>query len=117
MRTPRRPNCDAALEFLYPQSAISAHERARSYPLGIRGAYGRPARRHQLGANGEWMGHSLYVHCDAPNGTINAMISSPLGTTYCPLDPEQPDSLPKLRGIDYDNYLRFLAAQKSRINW
>jgi hypothetical protein len=49
----------------------------------------------------------------APNGVVHAIISSPLGTTYRPLDPEQPDHLPRLRDINYGPYLGFLATQKS----
>jgi hypothetical protein len=49
----------------------------------------------------------------APNGVVNAIIDSPLGTAYRPLDPEQPDHLPRLRGINYAPYERFLAIQKS----
>jgi hypothetical protein len=49
----------------------------------------------------------------APNGVVRAIISSPLGTTYRPLDPEQPDHLPRLRDINYGPYVRSLAIQKS----
>ena len=49
----------------------------------------------------------------APNGIVSAIINVPEGTTYRPLDPQQTDRLPRLRGIDYSPYERFLAIQKS----
>lgn len=49
----------------------------------------------------------------APNGVVNAMIDLPKGLTFRPLDPERPDRLPNLRGIDFAPYKRFFAAQKS----
>jgi hypothetical protein len=49
----------------------------------------------------------------APNGIVNAVIDLPKGTTFRPLDPERPDSLPELRGIDYGPYKRFFGDQKS----
>ncbi|SHH48963.1 hypothetical protein [Bradyrhizobium erythrophlei] len=47
----------------------------------------------------------------APNGIVNAIIDLPEGTSFRPLDPERPDLLPKLRGIDFAPYKRFLAGQ------
>jgi hypothetical protein len=47
----------------------------------------------------------------APNGIVNAIIDLPEGTTFRPFDPERPDRLPKLRGIDFTPYKRFLAGQ------
>jgi hypothetical protein len=49
----------------------------------------------------------------APNGVVNAIIDLPEGTTFRPLDPELPDHLPKLRGIDYTQYRRFLGEGRS----
>ena len=49
----------------------------------------------------------------APNGVVNAMIDLPKDLTFRPLDPEKPDRLPKLRGIDFGPYKRFLITQKS----
>ena len=49
----------------------------------------------------------------ATNGVINAMIDLPKDLTFRPLDPELPDRLPKLSGIDYGPYKRFLAAQRA----
>jgi hypothetical protein len=49
----------------------------------------------------------------APNGIVNAIIDLPEGTTFRPLDPERPDSLPELRGIDYAPYKRFLTDRGS----
>ena len=46
-----------------------------------------------------------------PNGIVNAIIDLPKGTTFRPFDPERPDLLPKLRGIDFAPYKRFLAGQ------
>jgi len=48
----------------------------------------------------------------APNGVVNAMIDLPKDLTFRPLDPELPDRLPKLSGIDYSPYKRSLAAQR-----
>jgi hypothetical protein len=47
----------------------------------------------------------------APNGIVNAIIDLPEGTTFRPFDPERPDLLPKLNGIDFTPYKRFLAGQ------
>jgi hypothetical protein len=47
----------------------------------------------------------------APNGTVNAIIDLPKGTSFRPLDPERPDLLPKLRGINFAPYKRYLADQ------
>jgi hypothetical protein len=49
----------------------------------------------------------------APDGVVNAIIGPPVGTTFQPLDLQRPDTLPKLRGINYEPYKRFLAIQKS----
>ena len=49
----------------------------------------------------------------APNGVVNAMIDLPKNLTFRPLDPERPDRLPKLRGVDFAPYKRFLITQKS----
>jgi hypothetical protein len=49
----------------------------------------------------------------APNGIVNAIIDLPKGTTFRPLDPERPDRLPALRGINYAPYKRFLADRRS----
>jgi hypothetical protein len=37
----------------------------------------------------------------APEGIVKAIIDPPEGTTFRLLNPERPDSLPKLGGIDY----------------
>jgi hypothetical protein len=47
----------------------------------------------------------------SPGGRINSIINLPAGTTYRPVDPEKPDQLPKLRGVDYTPYQRFFAAR------
>ena len=47
----------------------------------------------------------------APKGVVNAIIDLPKDLTFRLLDPELPDSLPKLNGIDYAPYQRYLAAQ------
>jgi hypothetical protein len=52
----------------------------------------------------------------APNGVVNAMIDLPQGTTFRPLDPEQPDRLPKLRGINFDPYKGFLSDRQVQPN-
>lgn len=44
----------------------------------------------------------------APNGIVNAIIDLPQGTSFRPFDPERPDLLPKLRGIDFAPYKRSL---------
>jgi hypothetical protein len=49
----------------------------------------------------------------APDGVVNAIIHPPIGTTFQPLDLQRPDTLPKLRGINYQPYKRFLAIQQS----
>ena len=49
----------------------------------------------------------------APNGVVSVIIDSPIGTTFQPLNQKRPDHLPKLRGIDYMPYKRFLAAQNA----
>jgi hypothetical protein len=47
----------------------------------------------------------------APNGIVNAIIDLPQDTTFRPLDPERPDLLPKLRGINFETYKRYFASQ------
>jgi hypothetical protein len=49
----------------------------------------------------------------APTTRIKSMIDLPAGTTYRPVDPEKPNQLPQLRGVDYAPYRQFFAAQKS----
>jgi hypothetical protein len=46
----------------------------------------------------------------APDGVVNAIVDLPEGTTFRPLDPELPDRLPAMRGIDYASYRRFLSS-------
>ena len=48
-----------------------------------------------------------------PNGVVRTMIDLPADLAFRPLDPEKPDRFPKLRGIDFGPYERFLASQKS----
>ena len=49
----------------------------------------------------------------APNGIVNAIIDLPKGTTFRLLDPERPDLLPKLRGINFAPYKQYLADQST----
>jgi hypothetical protein len=42
----------------------------------------------------------------APKGVVGAMINMPKGTAFRPLDPERPNDLPKIRGIDFTPYKR-----------
>jgi hypothetical protein len=42
----------------------------------------------------------------APSGTVQAIVDLPKGTTFRPLDPERPDHLPKLRGVDFSQFRR-----------
>jgi hypothetical protein len=49
----------------------------------------------------------------APNGVVQAMIDMPKGTTFRPLDPERPDDLPEIRGVDFSPYKRILGSRKS----
>jgi hypothetical protein len=49
----------------------------------------------------------------APHGAVNAIIDLPRDLTFRPLDPELPDRLPSLNGIDYTSYRHSLAAQAS----
>jgi hypothetical protein len=49
----------------------------------------------------------------APGGVVNAMIDLPKNLSFRPLDPELPDRLPVLNGIDYTTYRRYFAAQAS----
>jgi hypothetical protein len=48
----------------------------------------------------------------APNGIINSMIDLPIGATLRPVDPEKPEYLPILRGINYGPYQQAVADQK-----
>jgi hypothetical protein len=48
----------------------------------------------------------------APTNRIKSMIDFPVGVTYRPVDPEKPDQLPVLRGIDYSPYRQFFRDQK-----
>jgi hypothetical protein len=45
----------------------------------------------------------------APGGIVRAMIDPPKGTSFRPLDPEYPEWLPELGGIDYAPYRRGFA--------
>ncbi len=47
----------------------------------------------------------------APGGIVNAMIDLPKDLTFRPLDPERLDRLPKLAGIDYEPYKRFVTEE------
>lgn len=54
----------------------------------------------------------------AKNGVVRSMIDEPVGRTFRPVDPEKPDELPKLRGIDYQPYIEALALQRvSAARW
>jgi hypothetical protein len=48
----------------------------------------------------------------APNGVVNSIIDLPGDLTFRPLDPEQPERLPKLSGIDFTPYRRYFASQR-----
>ena len=48
----------------------------------------------------------------APNGVVNSIIDLPRDLTFRPLDPERPDRLPKLSGIDFAPYKRYFASQR-----
>ena len=50
----------------------------------------------------------------ARGGVVSAMIDLPPEMTFRPLDPEKPDELPRLRGVDYSAYRRFLSLQAGR---
>ena len=50
----------------------------------------------------------------APNGIVSAIIDLPKGTTFRPLDPERPDLLPKLRGISFEPYMRYLTQSQGK---
>ena len=45
------------------------------------------------------------------SGVVKSIISPPEGTTFRPIDLRQPSQLPRLRGIDYALYERYLAEQ------
>jgi hypothetical protein len=47
-----------------------------------------------------------------PDGVVNSIIDLPGELTFRPLDPERPDRLPKLSGIDFAPYRRYYAAQR-----
>ena len=49
----------------------------------------------------------------APNGVVNSIIDLPQDLTFRPLDPERLDRLPKLSGIDFTPYKRYLAGQRN----
>jgi hypothetical protein len=49
----------------------------------------------------------------APNGIVRAIIDTPTGTAFRPLNLKDPDRLPNLRGVDYTPYKDFLSSQKS----
>jgi hypothetical protein len=49
----------------------------------------------------------------APNGVVNSIIDLPRDLTFRPLDPERPDRLPKLSGIDFAPYKRYLDEQRN----
>jgi hypothetical protein len=50
----------------------------------------------------------------SPDGVVTSMVDLPKGFTLRLLDPERPDRLPKLRGINFEPYKSFFAAQKSK---
>jgi hypothetical protein len=47
----------------------------------------------------------------APNGVVRSIIDLPKDLTFRPLDPERPDSLPKLSGIDFAPYRSYYATR------
>ena len=49
----------------------------------------------------------------SPNGSVRSIIDLPAGTSFRPVDPEKPDRLPPIRGVDYTPYRRFFASQKA----
>jgi hypothetical protein len=49
----------------------------------------------------------------APKGVVKAMIDLPKGLTFRPLDPERPDDLPEIRGIDFAPYKQILGSVRS----
>jgi hypothetical protein len=49
----------------------------------------------------------------APSSSIRSIIDLPTDMTYRPVDPEKPDELPQIRGLDYTPYRQFFAAQTS----
>ena len=51
----------------------------------------------------------------APNGVVRSIIDLPKDLTFRPLDPERPDRLPKLSGIDFGPYKRYFASQRMGI--
>jgi hypothetical protein len=46
----------------------------------------------------------------APNGTVKSMIDLPKGLAFRPLDPERPNDLPQIRGIDFTPYKKILSS-------
>jgi hypothetical protein len=49
----------------------------------------------------------------AKHGVVRSMVDLPAGSSWRPVDPEKPDELPKLRGIDYRPYIEALIAQRA----
>jgi hypothetical protein len=49
----------------------------------------------------------------AKDGIVTSMIDWPVGATWRPVDPEKPNELPKLQGIDYSPYIATFAEQES----
>jgi hypothetical protein len=48
----------------------------------------------------------------APKGVVTTMIDLPKGLTFRPLDPERPNNLPEIKGIDFTPYQRILSSAK-----
>jgi len=63
--------------------------------------------------NADWVVPMMSI-IFAEGGVVKAMIDLPPDMTFRPLDPEKPDELPSLRGIDYGPYRRDFAAQDGR---
>ena len=42
--------------------------------------------------------------CAEENGVVKSMIDLPKGLTFRPLDPERPNDLPEIRGVDFTPY-------------
>jgi hypothetical protein len=49
----------------------------------------------------------------APSSSIRSIIDLPTDLTCRPVDPEKPDELPQIRGLDYTPYRQFFATPKS----
>jgi hypothetical protein len=58
-----------------------------------------------------WVIPSLCV-IFAPRGIVKAMIDLPKGSTFRPLDPERPNDLPEIRGVDFAPYKRIFESVK-----